>query len=340
MSDGQGGDAAAAAAAATGGGDGGAAAGAGGGVADLLTGGAAGDAAAGAAATGGESGAADGGTGADASKGDGGASWYAALADKPADGQSMSDKAWIENKKFGSVADLVKQTRELEARFLSGDKIVLPKDGDPPEALETFYKAIGRPEKPDDYEIKMPEGRDIDQAFAKRMQERAFKDGAPKAMFEGIVEEFNQHMLEVEQNELAQRAEAKKQGIAKIRTEWGQDFDGNVQHANKAMQMLGLDKASIAGIEDGLEAQFPGEGTIRTMKLLAKLGSGMGEDSLLDPANPKVFGVSPSAARAELDQIKKNPGSVEKLKTDPAFKARREMLLQIVAADEERKSRG
>jgi hypothetical protein len=332
MSDGQGGDAAAAAAAATGGGDGGAAAGAGGGVADLLTGGAAGDAAAGAAGTGGESGAADADTG--------GTPWYAALADKPAEGQTLSDKAWIENKKFGSVADLVKQTRELEARFLSGDKIVLPKDGDPPEALETFYKAIGRPEKPDDYEIKMPEGREIDQTFAKRMQERAFKAGAPKAMFEGIVEEFNQHMLEIEQNELAQRAEAKKQGIAKIRTEWGQDFDGNVQHANKAMQMLGLDKASIAGIEDGLEAQFPGEGTIRTMKLLAKLGSGMGEDSLLDPANPKVFGVTPSAARAELDQIKKNPASVEKLKTEPAFKARREMLLQIVAADEERKSRG
>lgn len=331
MSDGQGEGAgtAAAAAGAEGGSQGG------GGVADLL-GGAAGDAAAGAAAAGGESGA---GEGAGASGADGGTPWYAALADKPAEGQSMSDKAWIENKKFASVADLVKQTRELEGRFLSGDKIVLPKDGDPPEALETFYKAIGRPEKPEDYEIKMPEGREIDETFAKRMQERAFKSGAPKAMFEGIVEEFNQHMLEIEQNELAQRAQAKQQGIAKIRSEWGQDFDGNVQHANKAMQMLGLDKASIAGIEDGLEAHFPGEGTIRTMKLLAKLGSGMGEDSLLDPSNPKVFGVSPSAARAELTAMKKDPGSIEKLKKDPAFKARREMLLNIVAADEERKSR-
>lgn len=329
MSEGQGGDAAAAAAA---GGDGGAGAGTGGGVADLLTGGAAGGELGGAAAAGGDSGG-DGGTG-----GDQGTPWYAALADKPAEGQSLSDKAWIENKKYADVGALVKATRELESRFLAGDKIVMPKDGDPPEALETFYKAIGRPEKPEDYEIKIPEGREIDEGFAKRMQERAFKSGTPKAMFEGMVEEFNQHLIELEQNELAMRAQAKTEGINKIRTEWGPNFDAHLQQANQAMRMMGLDKDSIAGIEDGLESKFPGEGTMRTLKLLQKLGSGMGEDSLLDPANPKVFGVTPAAARAELEAIRKNPGSIDKLKTDPAFKARREMLMQIVAAEEERKS--
>lgn len=332
MSDGQGAAAAAAGAAGAAGGEAGGAAGAqaGGGAADLLNGDAAGGQAEGGAGAGG-------GTGAG---GDGGTPWYATLADKPADGQTLSDKAWIENKKFGSVADLVKQTRELEARFLSGDKIVMPKEGDPPEAHETFYKAIGRPENAEGYEIKLPEGRELDEGFAAKMRDVAFKAGVPAQMFGPMAEAFNQHMIEVEQNLMAERAQAKSEGLAKIRTEWGSNFDAHLQQANQAMRMLGLDKESIGGIEDGLEAKFPGEGTIRTLKLLQKLGSGMGEDSLIDPANPKVFGVSPAAAREELKAMRTQPGIIEKLKTDPALKARRDMLTQIVAAEEDRQKKG
>ena len=323
MSDGQGADPGA-------GGEAGGQAGAqaGGGAADLL-GGAAGGQAEGGAGTGSQPG----------TTGDGGTPWYASLSDKPAEGQTLSDKAWLENKKYGSVADLVKQTRELESRFLAGDKIVLPKDGDPPEALENFYKAIGRPEKADGYEINLPEGRNLDEGFAAKMRDVAFQAGMPAQMFGPLAEAFNQHLIEVEQNELAQRAQAKTEGLAKIRTEWGPNFDNHLQQANQAMRMLDLDKESIGGIEDGLEARFPGEGTIRTLKLLQKLGSGMGEDALLDPANPKVFGVTPAAAREELKTMNAQPGILEKLKTDPAMAARRKMLMQIVANEEDKQSR-
>lgn len=332
MSDGQGAAAAAAGAAGAAGGEAGGAAGAqaGGGAADLLNGDAAGGQAEGGAGAGG-------GT---AAGSDGGTPWYATLSDKPAEGQSLSDKAWLENKKYSDVGALVKATRELESRFLAGDKIVMPKEGDPPEAHETFFKAIGRPDNAEGYEIKLPEGRELDEGFAAKMREVAFKAGVPAQMFGPMAEAFNQHMIEVEQNLMAQRAQAKSEGLAKIRTEWGNNFDAHLQQANQAMRMLGLDKESIAGIEDGLEEKFPGEGTMRTLKLLQKLGSGMGEDSLIDPANPKVFGVTPAAAREELKNMNKQPGIIDKLKSDPALKARREMLTQIVAAEEERQKRG
>lgn len=304
-------------------GDGGGGDGAGG-VADLLAGGAGGG-----DGTGGTGGGGDGtGGGGDSDP------WYQALSDQGGEGGALSDRAWMANKKFADLPALVKSSRELEGRFLAGDKIVLPKEGDAPEAFDSFYKAIGRPDAADAYELPVPEGQELDEAFAGKIREAAFKAGVPAGMMKPLAEAFNAHMVELQQNAEAVAAEAKRAGVAEMKSEWGDKFNVHIAHANKAMKMLDLDAEKIGKMESGM-------GTADTLRLLSRLGAGMGEDALLGGGGAKVFSVSPAEAQTELDAMAKDADMRAKLiAKDPTLTARRNMLMQVVSADRERKRSG
>lgn len=259
------------------------------------------------------------------------APWYGSLSDQGGEGGALSDRAWMDNKKFGDLAAMVKSTRELEGRFLSPDKIVLPKEGDAPEVFANFYKAIGRPDAADAYEIPVPEGAELDEGFASKIREAAFQAGVPAGMMKPLAEAFNAHIVELQQNAEAQAAEAKRAGVQEMRGEWGDKFTANVANANRAMKMLELDADQIGRIETGL-------GTADTLRLLARLGAGMGEDALIGGGGAKVFSVTPAEAQAELDNMNRDPGLRAKIiAKDATIVARRNMLMQVVAAEAERK---
>lgn len=303
--------------------DAGAGAGAGGGAAELLAGAG--------AANGGEG--TEGGAGGTGGETEGGAPWYGDISDTPPADGVMSNKAWLDNKKFSDLSGLIKAARESEKQLLAGDKIIVPKEGDAPEVFDNFYKALGRPDEPNGYEIPLPEGRELDDEFASTIRDAAFKAGAPASMLGPIAEAFNAHIIKLEQNAEAEKAASQAQGMQEIRSEWGDKFNTNVSYANQAMKMLGLDAEKIGKIEDGL-------GTAETMKLLSKLGAGMGEDVLGGGGgSPQAFGVTPAAAREELKNMQENKELRQKvLDKDPATVHRRQMLQTIVARDEERQA--
>lgn len=230
---------------------------------------------------------------------------------------------------------MVSSYRELEGKFLSGDKIVLPKEGDGAEVVEAFHKAIGRPDAADGYDLKLGEGEEVNEDLAKVMREAAFKAGVPASMFAAMAEPFNAYMRDVLQNHEAAQVQQREAGVAEYRTEVGDKFNTHIAAGNKAMRLLELSGEDIAGIEQGL-------GTKKTLALFAKLGMGMGEDILLDAGGRPKFSMSKEEAQAELDRVGKEPGYLDKLKSDPTVKARREHLLSVVAAAEarEREARG
>lgn len=297
-------------------------------------------AAAAAAAAGGAAGllGGDGGTGGEGQPGgeaqpggEGGAppEWIGIFSDKaPGEGQTAS-RDWVKSKGFKDPDAMVSSYRELEAKYLSGDKIVLPKEGDSPEAVEAFHKAIGRPDAPDGYEIKLGDGEELNEDLAKVVREAAHKAGMPAGMFGPVAEAFNSYMRDVIQQAEAEQTTQREAGVNEYRQEVGDKFNTHIAAGNKAMRMLGLTGEDIAGIEQGL-------GTKKTLGLFAKLGMGMGEDILLDAGGRPKFSMSKEEAQAELDRLGKEPGYVEKLKSDPAAKARRDHLLQVVAAAETR----
>ncbi|QUM73340.1 hypothetical protein [Sphingopyxis granuli] len=300
------GDAAAAAAAAA----------AGGGAAELLGGQGGGDDAAAAAA-------------AAAAGGGDGAAWFDIFSDKPAGEGQTAARDWVKAKGWKDPDAMAASVRELEGKFLSGDKIVLPKEGDSADVVEAFHKAIGRPDAADKYDLKLGDGEEVNEDLAKVMREAAFKAGVPASMFAAMAEPFNAYMRDVFQQHEAAQVQQRDAGVAEYKSEVGDKFNTHIAAGNKAMRLLELTGEDIAGIEGGL-------GTKKTLALFAKLGMGMGEDILLDAGGRPKFSLSKEEAQAKLDALGKTEGYLDKLKTDPKLKAEREHLLSIVAAAETR----
>ncbi|MFN3991228.1 MAG: hypothetical protein ACK4IS_13330 [Erythrobacter sp.] len=252
--------------------------------------------------------------------------WFNVLSDKPSKNGAKSHREWMANKGYADIDTAISSFRELEARFLAGDKLVLPKEGDAPEVIDAFHKAIGRPDAPDGYEIPAIEGGEIDQGLADRMRQAAFKAGVPKNAFEALVQEFNQYGKELIEQAGDAAINAKKEGSEALRREWGDKFAANVSHANKAMTALELDADYVTRMEAGL-------GTADTMKLLAKIGMGIGEDALIGGGSGR-FQMSKAEAQAELASMKEGEKAQKLIKGDPDLTARRKMLLNIVSQHE------
>lgn len=227
------------------------------------------------------------------------------------------------NKGYQDLDTAVASFRELEARFLAGDKLVVPKEGDAPEVVDAFYKAIGRPDAPDGYEIPAIEGGEIDDALVERMRKKAFEAGVPKAAFEAMAQDFIEYSQQLVEGSADAALAAKKEGSEALRREWGDKFAANVSHANKAMTALELDADYVTRMEAGL-------GTAETMKLLARIGMGIGEDALVGGGTAR-FQMSLADAQAELASMREGDKAAKLLKGDPDLVARRKVLLNVVA---------
>lgn len=289
-----------------------------------------------AAMAGGGEGGGEGGGGAGGGGEGGGDPWYNGLSDDAPGEGKLSDKAWFENKKFADLPAVVKSLREKEAQFLSGEKLVIPKDGDPPEAFDNFYNSLGRPEKPDGYEINLGEGVELDDGFSNAMKEAAHKAGLPQSMFAGMVEPFNAYIETKAKEAEDERTHSKVAGMEAYKKDSGAQLTQNIAAANMAMRGLELDADAIAAIEDGLETRFPGEGTKRTMEMFTRLGKGMGEDILSGGGKPPQFKMSAANAKAELEKyISDDTMRAKIMAKDPEATARRNMLMQVVAQAED-----
>ena len=300
-------------------------AGAGGGGGDQSGGDAAGaTAAAAAAAEGG--GNASGSGGGEGSGGD--AQWYNGfgLSDK-AEGDRTSDLQWLINKGYKDPKTLVTSMRQLESRV--GGALVIPKEGEPQEKFDAYYKAIGRPDKADGYELALPEGASADDALFGSFREEAFKLGLPKAMADGLGKWF---VAQQQDQNAAIVAQRNTEAADKIK-EWGPQADANKALAQRAATKLGITREDIANIQMGF-------GAGRTLDLLAKLGGGMAEDSMIDGGARQRYGITAEEAKVELDKMDNDKATRDAiLAGDKALKGRRERLIAAIADEEEQKAR-
>lgn len=286
-----------------------------GGASDLIGGaGASGGDGAGGAGAGAGDGAGAGGDGA-GSGGDGtGAGgftapdWFEKISGTAAEGQTASNRDWLQSKGLTDLDKLVGSYREAEKAIRDGGKIKVPGEGAKPDEVAAYRTAIGVPEKPDGYEIKAvengkfdpsrPEGPDnpksipLNDALIGSLRESALKHGTPKGAFEGLVGDFIQLQL--------QEAQAEEQKQSDLAAGWlkaqGAKADEQLAHVNQAARALQLSRTDMNGLRSGLGAD-------RALALLAKLGAGMAEDTLITGGSNR-FGVSGAEAQAELDRLK------------------------------------
>lgn len=182
---------------------------------------------------------------------------------------------------------------------LGADKIVVP---DPKLATDEDYRKVfqklGLPETADKYELKVAEGKKIDENIFKGFKEAAHKLGVlPKqaqAILDWYGETANAKIQESQQARAAQQAE----GLDNLRREWGEGWDTQVAKARAAVQEYGGDE-----LKAYLDSTGQGNDPVM-IKLFAKLGAGLSEDKIpTDGGERRMGGLTPDEAQTAINRV-------------------------------------
>jgi len=168
----------------------------------------------------------------------------------PAWHDSITDeglKAFITGKGFKDAADAAKALQEMEGK-----------------------SAV--PESADAYTLPVPEGADA--AFAGEAAKWMHEAGVPVAAAQALAEKWNGYMAAQQEASEAQRAAQGEADIAALKTEWGNQYDANIELGRRAVRTFGIDEATLDSINTAL-------GDAATLKLFQSIGSKLGEATLV-----------------------------------------------------------
>lgn len=204
----------------------------------------------------------------------------------PANGETADWRAGIPDdlkdmaSRFNSPADAVKAAKDLRQKL--SNAIHVPGEDASEEDRTKFLRAIGVPESPDGYEIRLPENvpdelRPNEEAEARfqRFREAMHEAGAPKGAAEAAIRTYYDMLVEEHQARAQEATQKSEEAVAGLRQQWGRDFDANVRHAQHAADEFGLPKdwlatATVDGVPLGNHPNF--------LKAFAAIGRRVGED--------------------------------------------------------------
>lgn len=214
-------------------------------------------------------------------------------------------------KRFSSEADAVRAIIDMRKRE---SQVRVPGKNATPEEIATYHKAIGIPEKPEDYEFSdLPEGLELtEEVKASRAEwsKHFQKLGIPKEAAKEISRLANEEAV----REAVAQKEADKAFVASqeaaLRSEWkGEEYDRNKTLANRAFTELanrtGLKIEDLTHIETK-DGRFLMDRT-EIVRMFAAVGREMSEGSIgptlteseKDTVEEQIRGVRNQVAEAQ-----------------------------------------
>lgn len=227
------------------------------------------------------------------------ADWVGALNEE--------SRGYVQTKGFKDPGQLVESYRQLERlRGVPQERLLtVPDNWDDTEQTSKLYSKLGRPDKPDGYGFKTPEGQD--ESFTKWAEKNFHDTGLTTSQATKLANKWNEFFSGNQKAALdAKIVNAEKQA-ADLKKEWGMAYGQNEKVAKLSASKLGVNKDTIDKIEDAI-------GYDATMKLFHKLGAGMGEGSFVtgDSGNDGGSVLTPESARNQIENLKSDPGFVQK----------------------------
>lgn len=220
------------------------------------------------------------------------------------DGFDDDTRGYVQNKGWQKPDDLLNSYRNLEKLTGAGpDKLFkLPDDGDT-EGWNNLYGKLGRPEKPVDYKLPLPEGADGE--FADWAKGTFHELGLTTKQGEALAAKWNEFVggkatasQEQFKMEIANQDKALKQ-------EWGAAYEQNLNVARNAARELGFDAPTVDKLEQSL-------GFSGLMKMMHNIGSKVGEASFVsgDTSTGKFGIMTPEAARSQIKALQSDAAFV------------------------------
>jgi hypothetical protein len=248
-------------------------------------------------------------------------------AGQPAGGQPSGDaKPWWEGKiTEPEIVDYMKaknyQTPEEAARAAwSANKMLKMEpavrafiEGTATAEQETAVLNRLRPESPDKYELKAPEGVAVDDALLALGRNIFHTIGATPKKAQEAFDLWNKGVMEMNAAQLAAEQQANEQELAALDTKYGPDVAKNKAAGLRVMESLGLD----AEIMDKIQSKI---GAAPLVDLLVRIGLKSGEQPLKDGAGSSGGG---AGADANIDAMSKEQAQqrIQELTADATFQA-------------------
>jgi hypothetical protein len=215
--------------------------------------------------------------------------WYSDIKDD-------SLRGYAEARGFGSTEELVsayKQLDELGLAEKAGKTLMLPSEDDA-EGYNNLYKALGRPDSPDGYNL-VPEGQqptEFTSAMAKLMHEH----GLTQKQAQGLAQHYNEMASNLQAESLKQFEVESTNQMEALKKEWGTNYGHNVEMFKRGVKGLGVSTDEFSTIEQAL-------GTKRAVEIFKNAASAMSEAQFRasNDSNPNFM--SPDAAKVELDRL-------------------------------------
>lgn len=234
------------------------------------------------------------------------AKWY--------DGHNFApeDIGYIQNKGWDSPVKTLEAYKNLEKYHgVPADQILkLPKSFDEEGALDPVYDRLGRPASPDKYDIKLPDGIQIDENRLKAAKEIGHKIGLNNKQIQALAEFDASYMGEVMKAHEVEREQKMEAEVNALQKEWGAHFEERAELGRRFVRNSlpdGIDK------EDTLSKIEHAIGTALTLKLFANAGEKtMKEHGIPDSSGDRPFGYTKEQAAADRKSL------MAELTADPA----------------------
>ena len=208
---------------------------------------------------------------------------------------------------FEDVASVTKAFIETKSKLgqVSASRLVMPGKDAKPEEVDAFYTQLGRPEKPEGYEIapgtipnEMLSSAEM-QAELDDMRKFAYANGVTKTQFNKLVGYRVEKQIAAQK---AAEAAGKQQSAAAenaLRREFGAQYDHRVAGAQKIVDTYGGENAERLVAKFGKDPDF--------IALLGRMTADMSEDMIGKIGHSRAGDNTPEEAKAKIDAMLKDP---------------------------------
>lgn len=189
----------------------------------------------------------------------------------------------------------------------------LPKD-DKPESWAPIFAKLGRPEKPEEYEIPVPEG----QAELKEFRAWAHEIGLTKTQAKALASKWNDYSGNI----MGQNTQAHQAGIAALDAEWGAAKAGKMASILTLADRTGAPKELVEMAKNGALGA-------NTLKWLDGLVSAIGREgsNLVNVQGAPKNQPTPSEAEMQIAEIMRRPEYWDA--SSPQSKGLRDKVLEL-----------
>ena len=209
-------------------------------------------------------------------------------------------------KKFGEDVDGLNKFAESYSnleKLLGHEKVPIPKGADDVEGWNRFNKAMGIPDKADQYSLQDPKLPETMKGFAidkNKFAEVVHAHKLTPAQAEGLWKAYNEININTYTQAVEKSQRQVQDMISQLKGQWGDAYDTNIELGQMVINKFSDDQDMNDYITAVL-SQDP-----RGAKFLAKIGDQFAENKVGE-FQMKRFSLAPEQAQEEIDKIVRDP---------------------------------